>query len=171
MLTVFGCSIKPQGWKCSEPNRRAVLYKMPASRLVLVAEEASSLLRDVYRSPEVDFKHRTGKVIRSPFCFAGNSVAGVVEYDVDTSEGVLGPLESLLYLVMIGDVKLDEDELRLGVIGCERLEYCRLAQSGDDSIDMSQSTASHLEAETRRCPSDYENSLTISDFSRNAKTL
>ena len=72
---------------------------------------ATNLLRDVYRAPEQRLDNLPGLGLWRPFDFAQNAISGVVDYNVQASEMVLGGFEGSLDLFLVRDVERDDEQL------------------------------------------------------------
>ena len=65
----------------------------------------------MYRAPEQRLNNLPGLGLWRPFDLAQDSVSGVVDYNVQASEMLLGGLEGSLDLFLVRNIETDDEQL------------------------------------------------------------
>ena len=86
------------------------------------------------RAPEVHLEQSPGVGVGCAFDLAHHGESGIVEYDVETTEDVLGASKGSGNIIWTGDVEGEEEELGGWVAGGEMGENGGCAEGSDDDV-------------------------------------
>ena len=123
VLTMFRRIVPSSGRLPDEPNGRRNVQQIPSLRLIHLSEELKGFFRDIHRTPEVNFKHRSSIRPPDPLDFADNRIPGVIEHIIDPAKFFFDFLEGGGDFFRFGHVELDDEEVVWGgVFGAEGVE-------------------------------------------------
>ena len=110
-LTVFRCRVPSGGWFRDEANGGGIVEQIPSLRLIHLSKELEGLLRDVHRTPEINFEHRPCVRFSNSLDFADDRIPSVVEHVINSTEFFFYFLEGRGDLFGFGYVEFDDEQV------------------------------------------------------------